>query len=91
MREVVAYERLKTKENHKQWGPKSCRGRLQQQLADGRLLKVPTVRLWLGKFWMGGGYPWKFDRNLLEQNGNFPLVVSRSNSSDSSPPYPSHL
>ena len=48
MRQVVAYKRLKTMENHQPSGPKNGRGRLQEV---GVLQEVPTVRLLLGKFW----------------------------------------
>ena len=58
MRQVVAYKRLKTIENQKTFRPK----KLSRSLTGGgRLLDVPTVRLWecfgvLGKWsLMGGG------------------------------------
>ena len=51
MRQVVGYKRLKTIENQKTFRPK----KLSRSLTGGgRLLDVPTVRIWLGKFWCFG-------------------------------------
>ena len=78
-------------ENHKQSGPKSGHGRLQEVVVYWRFQLEGFD--W-ENFWMGGGYTWNFDCNVLEQNWNFPTVptqISRSHSSDSPPPYPSHF
>ena len=73
MWQVVTYKSLKTMENHWTFSPKKW---WQSLTGIGRLLEVPTVRLWLGKFWcfglvvaygrwslMRGSCTWGFDCN----------------------------
>ena len=61
----MAYKRLKTIENHETFRPTKWSRSLT---GGGHLPEVPTVRLWLGKFWcldewslMGGGHTWRFN------------------------------
>ena len=48
---MVAYKRLKTIENHETFRPKKW---LRSLTEGGHLPVVPTVRLWLEKFWCFG-------------------------------------
>ena len=72
MRQVVAYKRLKTMENHQPSGPKNGRGRLQEV----GVFFYKRFQLW-GFYWENFGF---FDGRSLMGGGRIRKVVAHGGS-----------